>query len=96
MELVALLCLTVPSVSAGTLIFLTPPEAAELKSHPDAGFTAILRSRAEAALKQGPWTVTSERPVGRKLPPNEYYSEAPYYWPDPARPGKMDPQGRRA
>jgi hypothetical protein len=46
-----------------------------------------LRSDADRHMKEGPWTVTSERPKGVDLDPNDYYSEAPYWWPDPANPG---------
>jgi hypothetical protein len=45
-----------------------------------------LRAEAERRFKEGPWTVTAERPAGLVLDPNDYYSEAPYWWPDPANP----------
>jgi hypothetical protein len=45
-----------------------------------------LRVEAERRIKEGPWTVTAERPAGVTLDPNDYYSEAPYWWPDPANP----------
>lgn len=45
-----------------------------------------LAAEAERRLKDGPWTVTAERPAGVVLEPNDYYSEAPYWWPDPANP----------
>ena len=45
-----------------------------------------LRAAAEQRLKEGPWSVTSERPQGLDLDPHSYYSEAPYWWPDPANP----------
>ena len=41
-----------------------------------------LRSLADKAPRHGPWTVTAGRPAVR-LPVNDYYSEAPYWWPDP-------------
>ena len=47
----------------------------------------MLRANAERRLKEGPWTVTSDRPKGLDLDPHEYYSESPYWWPDPAQPG---------
>lgn len=46
-----------------------------------------LRRDADARLKDGPWSVTFNRPKDRKIPVNDYYSEAPYWWPDPANPG---------
>jgi hypothetical protein len=45
-----------------------------------------LRLDAERYLKEGPWTVTAERPKRTDLDPHEYYSESPYYWPDAANP----------
>jgi hypothetical protein len=45
-----------------------------------------LRLDAERYLKEGPWTVTAERPKGTDLDPHEYYSESPSYWPDAANP----------
>lgn len=58
-----------------------------------------LRAEAEKRLKEGPWTVTSDRPVGVNIDPHDYYSEAPYWWPvaeDPTAPyvrrdGKVNP-----
>jgi hypothetical protein len=46
-----------------------------------------LRIDANRRLKEGPWTVTSDRPQGLDLDPHEYYSESPYWWSDPAQPG---------
>jgi len=45
-----------------------------------------LRAEAEKRLKEGPWTVTSDRPKDLDLDVHDYYSEAPYWWPDPANP----------
>jgi hypothetical protein len=45
-----------------------------------------LRSQADRCLREGPWTVTADRPEGVALDPHEYYSEAPYYWPNPDNP----------
>ena len=47
-----------------------------------------LRADADRRLTQGPWTITSDRPAGLALDPHDYYSEAPYYWPNPD-----DPEG---
>lgn len=46
------------------------------------GAEADLRQLADRALRDGPWTVTTGRPA-MKIPVNDYYSEAPYWWPDP-------------
>lgn len=45
-----------------------------------------LRAEAEKRMKEGPWSVTTDRPKGVDLDPHEYYSEAPYYWPNPDSP----------
>jgi hypothetical protein len=48
-----------------------------------------LRAEAERRLKDGPFTVTADRPQGLTLDIHEYYSEAPYWWPqseDPKTP----------
>jgi hypothetical protein len=36
-----------------------------------------LRTEAERCMKEGPWTVTAERPEGIDLDPHLYYSESP-------------------
>jgi hypothetical protein len=46
-----------------------------------------LRAEAERRVREGPWTVTAERPKNLDLDIHEYFSEAPYWWPDPERPG---------
>ena len=46
----------------------------------------VIRQNADAALKQGPWTVTAHRPDNVKAGLNDYYSEGPYWWPDPEHP----------
>jgi hypothetical protein len=45
-----------------------------------------LREEAEKRLREGPWSVTSDRPKGIELDTHEYYSEAPDWWPDPENP----------
>jgi len=45
-----------------------------------------LRAEADRRMREGPWTVTAERPKGVDLDPHEYYSEAPYWWPNPENP----------
>jgi len=47
---------------------------------------AALRRLADAALEKGPWSVTAHRPKGIDVPDHEYYSEGPYWWPDPKNP----------
>jgi hypothetical protein len=45
-----------------------------------------LRSEADKRMKEGPWTVTADRPKNVELDPHEFYSEAPYYWPNSDNP----------
>jgi hypothetical protein len=45
-----------------------------------------LRVDADRRMKEGPWSVTTDRPKGVDLDLHEYYSEAAYYWPDPENP----------
>jgi hypothetical protein len=49
-----------------------------------------LRSEADKRMKEGPWSVTADRPKGVDLDPHEYYSEAAYYWPNPDNPAGPD------
>lgn len=46
-----------------------------------------LRQAAERALGRGPWSVTFVPSKARSGDPHDYYSEGPYWWPDPSRPG---------
>ncbi len=77
--------LALPAFAAGDErgILLTAAQAAKLRSGaaPDA-----VRQIAVAALNSGPWTVTSHRPDNVTAGPNDYYSEGPYWWPDPKNP----------
>jgi hypothetical protein len=47
-----------------------------------------LRLDAERRMKEGPWSVTFDRPEGLTLDLHDYYSQAPYWWPqeDPKAP----------
>lgn len=45
-----------------------------------------LRADADKRMKEGPWTVITDRRKGVDLDLHEYYSEAPYYWPNPDNP----------
>lgn len=45
-----------------------------------------LAGRVDEALKAGPWSVAFHRPKRSTASPNDYYSEAPYWWPDPKNP----------
>ena len=46
-----------------------------------------LRADADRRMKEGPWSVTFERPRGLDLDLHDYYSESSYWWPNPDDPG---------
>ena len=74
------------------LLLLSSDEARALREgirskHPKFGDDlSALRSLADTALEKGPWSVTFSRPAGIEVPAHEYYSEGPYWWPDPKNP----------
>jgi len=45
-----------------------------------------LRAEADRRSKEGPWSVTTERPQGVAMDIHEFYSEAPYWWPQDGDP----------
>lgn len=64
------------------LLLITPDEAARLKP------PARLRSMRDKALAQAPLSVTFHRPGPlSKAGPHDFFSEGPYWWPDPNKPG---------
>jgi len=63
-------------------ILVTAAQALKLRG---AG-SDVIRASVSEALKAGPWTVTSKRPEHVDATPNDYYSEGPYWWPDPKNP----------
>ena len=46
-----------------------------------------IAAHADKMMKAGPWSVTHHRPNNPRVARNDYYSEAPYWWPDPKNPG---------
>src|SRR5207237_9367762 len=66
------------------LILLSTAEADSIR--PKLSKNERLRKLAETALHNGPWSVTFSRPDGEDLDPHEYFSEGPYWWPDPKNP----------
>lgn len=87
-------CLTaataaLPASAAGaakSLILVRADQAPRVKAQLG-GAAATVRELADAALKSGPWSVTTTRPKDSDAKPNDYYSEGPYWWPDPKNPG---------
>lgn len=45
-----------------------------------------LRADADKHLREGPWTVTADRPKDVNIDIHDFYSEAPYWWPNPEDP----------
>lgn len=45
-----------------------------------------LRKNAEEAMQKGPWSVTYHKGKAVSGNPHDYYSEAPYWWPNPENP----------
>jgi len=45
-----------------------------------------LRAEADKRSREGPWTVTADRPHDVNIDIHDYYSEAPYWWPNPESP----------
>lgn len=47
---------------------------------------AYLKALADKAMSQGPWSVTDHYAPCSKGGPQDYYSEGPYWWPNPLEP----------
>lgn len=74
--------LSLEAAPATPLLYLSAEEAARLKPH------ARLARETELALPRGPWSVTFHRPGAlSQAGPHDFFSEGPYWWPDPNKPG---------
>jgi hypothetical protein len=82
LSLSAACALPVWSASDELGILVSPAQADKLRT----AATDVVRENAAAALKSGPWSVTTHRPPNVDAGPNDYYSEGPYWWPDPDDP----------
>ncbi|NWF84529.1 MAG: alginate lyase family protein [Bryobacteraceae bacterium] len=61
------------------LILLSPAEAARIKPS--------LEALRRKWISRGPWSVTFQRPGAlSKAGPHDFFSEGPYWWPDPRNP----------
>lgn len=69
-----------------SLLLIRADQAPRMKAQLSSS-AGIIQELAEAALKTGPWSVTTTRPRDVDAKPNDYYSEGPYWWPDPKNPG---------
>jgi hypothetical protein len=67
-------------------ILVTATQARSIKDRLGPAADTVRRNAA-AALQTGPWSVTTHRPKDVDAGPNDYYSEGPYWWPDPRNPG---------
>ena len=65
---------------------LVTPEQAERMREKVGGTKPLVTQFAGEALQAGPWSVTAHRPENVTAGPNDYYSEGPYWWPDPKNP----------
>lgn len=50
------------------------------------GYYTELRKVADSLLNEGPWSVTDTPGKAISGDPHDYYSEGPYWWPDPENP----------
>ncbi len=80
----ALCALPVFAASDDRGILITRVQAEKLRT---GTLPEAVRANIRAALQAGPWSVTSERPEHVSAGLNDYYSEGPYWWPDPKNPG---------
>ena len=76
-----------PSLRAGDVpdtggLLASPAQIRRMRAAP----LDLVRGNAAGALDRGPWSVTFHRPEHVNTGPNDYYSEGPYWWPDPNNP----------
>lgn len=75
------------------LLFFSDREAQDLRAAVERQDPRVLpaaervRQAADRRLKQGPWSVTTARPKDTTAGAHDFYSEGPYWWPDPKAPG---------
>jgi hypothetical protein len=78
--------------AARTPVFLRPTEMLALRQalqEPNPAIAAersALETAANHFLQQGPWSVTDQRPRDTPAEENDYFSEGPYWWPNPDAP----------
>jgi hypothetical protein len=73
-----------PGADSRNLLLLSSADAEKIRAaFADSALRPRLRKMADAALKAGPWSVTFHRPENLQLESHEYFSEGPYWWPDP-------------
>jgi len=72
--------------SAESLLLVSQPELDRASRNLAQPPGKTLERVAARARKEGPWSVTFHRPAGLDIAPNDYFSEGPYWWPDPKDP----------
>jgi hypothetical protein len=89
--------MSAPALAAATaapvaFILLDPAAMAAYKTaakaghQPEAGQVQQLLKEADRALKHAPYTITAKPQVPPSGDKHDYISQAPYWWPDPAKP----------
>jgi hypothetical protein len=95
-----------PACDGQSLLLLSSCDPMGVKQLAEAGNAAVeteltrLHKDATRWLAQGPWSVTSARPHNTPAGMHDFFSEGPYWWPDPAnsnapyvrRDGDVNPQ----
>ena len=82
------------SSSERGFLFFTKEEMVKIKNEIAAGnqeiifYSERLKRNAEIVMKKGPWSVTFTPSPVASGNPHDYFSESPYWWPDPADPKK--------
>jgi hypothetical protein len=85
-SLPALLALPAGAAPEDPGILVTSAQAERIRQRLDGDSKAAVQRYVAEALKAGPWSVTNHRPENVTAGPNDYYSEGPYWWPDPKNP----------
>jgi hypothetical protein len=69
-------------------LYVTWDEALRMRAFARGDRAEVLLRLATTALSAGPWSVTYSTPkLNVGAGPNDYVSQAPYWWPDPKSPG---------
>ena len=76
----------VPAASSGppATLAIDGSFLAEAKAHPDGAIQDAVRSEADKAMSQGPYSVMDKKEVPPSGDKHDYMSLAPYWWPNPS------------
>jgi len=88
-----ILCLLIPAVYISAMDYFIPEkDLSRVKRLIQSGDQTIqpyvkeLRSFADALITAGPWSITNTPSKAVSGNKHDYYSESPYWWPDPENP----------